>query len=268
MQRFRPYLVDVSLRQLPRLPVAPARRLYRPEAAIACRVAQVTRLLVRRSKEHALPQMRRGALAEGCAVDVVLPRQERAQRLNLRLPQSRKLADLHDPETLQLLRRRLVLGVVQRQAVVEPLPAQLGDERRLAHALRTIEHQHGVELDARLEHALDGRAQRLARHRAHIQVVRRTQVVDEQRLNAGHAIPFGQRSQIIPDRMIRAVVRHFPDGDVVVAVAEGTVPGFDVADDLLIVCVPPELGRVLPWHGRNVIPDFHAVRELVEHDAL
>ena len=56
--------------------------------------------------------MRRGAFAEGGAVDVILPGQEGAERLDLRLAKSRKFADFQNPVALQFFSGGLVLGVV------------------------------------------------------------------------------------------------------------------------------------------------------------
>ena len=90
--------------------------------------------------------MRRSALAKGCAVNIILTRQEGSQRLHLRLAQAGQFADLHDPKSLQLFRRRLISGIVQRKTVVEPFATQLRDKRGFAHTLRAIQNQHGIEL--------------------------------------------------------------------------------------------------------------------------
>ena len=68
--------------------------------------------------------------------------------------------------------------------------------------------------------------------------------------------------------MIRTIIRHLADGDIIIAVAERTVARFDITDDLLVIRVPPELRRMLPRNRRNIVPDLHAVRKLVEHDPL
>ena len=73
IERFRPDLTDLRLRQLPGVLIAGTRRFHRPEPAVARGVPQIARLFVGCAEEHALPQMRRGALAEGRTVDIVLP---------------------------------------------------------------------------------------------------------------------------------------------------------------------------------------------------
>ena len=120
----------------------------------------------------------------------------------------------------------------------------------------------------RLKHPFHRSTQSFACHCADIAIVRRTQIIDEQRLDARRLIPFWQCRQIIPNGMIGTIIRHLADGDIIIAVAERTVARFDVADDLLVVRVPPEFRRVLPRYRRNIVPDLHAVRKLVEHDAL
>ena len=68
--------------------------------------------------------------------------------------------------------------------------------------------------------------------------------------------------------MIGTIIRHLTNGDIIIAVAERTVARFDITDNLLVIRVPPEFRRMLPRYRRNIVPDLHAVRKLVEHDAL
>ena len=68
--------------------------------------------------------------------------------------------------------------------------------------------------------------------------------------------------------MIGTIIRHLTNGDIIIAVAERTVARFDITDNLLVIRVPPEFRRMLPRNRRNIVPDLHAVRKLVEHDAL
>ena len=202
--RLRPQLFH-HVRHLPG-PVCAARRAgHRPEAPVACDVPQEAVLVVRTAHDDALPRMILHAVAVGVAELVVLPGDERLDRLHVHLLKPRQLAQLQYPLALQLLRRGLVLHVAYGQAVAEPLPAQLGEERTLAHALRAVEHDHAVELDARLVHAGDGRHQHLPRYCAGVGGVRRAQVVHEQRLHSGHAVPRGQRFEVVADGMVTAL---------------------------------------------------------------
>ena len=65
--------------------------------------------------------------------------------------------------------------------------------------------------------------------------------------------------QVFTDGMIRTVVRDLPNGDGVVFQGERAVALLNVGDDLVVVGVALELGRVLPGHGSDVIPNLYAV---------
>ena len=145
------------------------------------------------------------AVAIGVAELVVLTGDEGLDRLHVHLLEARQLAQLQDPVALQLLRSCLVLHVADGQTVGEPFVAQLGKERALAHALGAVEHDHAVELDPRLVDVGDGGDHHPARDGPNVQRVGTAQIVDEQRLHAGHAIPFRQRFEVVADGMVAAL---------------------------------------------------------------
>ena len=63
-QRFRPDLVDGFLIQLPGVKTGAVRGSHGPESSVAGRITQISGFGVGRSKEDALPGMRRHAMAE------------------------------------------------------------------------------------------------------------------------------------------------------------------------------------------------------------
>lgn len=68
----------------------------------------------------------------------------------------------------------------------------------------------------------------------------------------------------LPDRVIGAIIRHLLYRNLIVSGRKCTVVGVHIADELGIVHIPPEPGRMVPGH---LALDLHAVRQLVEHDA-
>ena len=262
-QRFRPDLVDGFLIQLPGVKTGAVRGSHGPEPSVAGRIAQISGFGVGRSKEDALPGMRRHAMAEGSPVDIVLPGQEGTQRFNLRLPQTRQFADLHDPVALQLLRGRFILGVSEAQAVGEPISRQLCDQCAFADALGAVQHQHGVELHPGIPDPAHRRAQRFPGHGPGVGCVRGAEVIDQECVHAALAVPGRKAAEVVQNRMEGSVVHHLCDGDVVVSGGERAVIGVDVGDQLRVVRVPPEAVRMIPGDGAD---HLDVVRQPIEPD--
>ena len=65
--------------------------------------------------------------------------------------------------------------------------------------------------------------------------------------------------------MIRTIVHHLRDSDVVGSGGEASIVIIDIADKLRVVRIPPELFRMLPRHRAC---NLHVVCQLVEHNIL
>ena len=133
--------------------------MYIPKTAIAGDVAQIPVFSVGCPEKDALPGMRRYTAAEAGAIFVIAPSHEALYLFKVRFFHARHLADLMNPETLQLFCCGLVVHVRQRQTVREPFAAQLGNEGAFAFALRAIEDQHIVKFCSGSFHAPDGGAE-------------------------------------------------------------------------------------------------------------
>ena len=206
--------------------------------------------------------MRRRPFAECRTVNVVLTGEEGTQRFHLGLLQTCQFADLQDPVPLQFLCSGLILGVAQVQTVRKPLSGQLGDKGAFTDTLGTVQHKHGVKFAAGIQHTLDGGAEGFPGDGTDIFVVVGTEVVDEQRVHTGNLVPLRQIFNELPNGMVGAVVRDLRHGDVIVSCRKGAVVGIHIADELGIVCIPPEFRGMPPGH---IALDLHAVQKLIEH---
>ena len=148
------------------------------------------------------------AVAVGMPKLIVLSGDERLDRFHVHLFQPRQLAQFQNPVALQLFRRGLIFHVADGQAVGEPLAAQLGKKGAFAHALRPVQHHHAVELDSRFIDARHGGDHHLSGDGADIQRIRAAQIIDEQRVHSGDAVPGGKGFDVIPDRVIAALSRN------------------------------------------------------------
>ena len=146
--------------------------------------------------------MRRHPSAETRPVLVILPGNESFHLVKIRLLHSRKFADLHDPVTLQLLSRRLVVHIRKVQAVGIPLAAKLRDQRTFAYPLISIQNNHGIKLHSRLMHTDISGAQFLPRDRPDIRGIICSQIIDQKGINPLYAIPFRKGSEKLPYRMV------------------------------------------------------------------
>jgi len=180
---------------------------HRPETAIAGNVAQKTVAVVRAAHDDALTWMIFHAVAVGMPKLIVLSGNECLDGFHVHFLKPRQLAQFQDPIALQFLRRGLILHVADGQAVGEPLAAQLGEERALAHALRSVQHHHAVELDSRLIDARYGGDHHLSGDGADVGCVWTAQIIDEQRIHSRHAVPGGKGFDVVADRVIAALSR-------------------------------------------------------------
>ena len=114
-------------------------------------------------------------------------------------------------------------------------------------------------------HPAVSRAQLLPCDRPYIWSVLRPQIIDQQRIRALHPVPVRKRLKEFPDRMVGPVVHRLRNGNIIVPGGECPVCRVHIADQLGVIRVPPELGRMRPG---NFPPDLHAVRQLVEHNPL
>ena len=201
-----------------------------------------------------------------CTVGVVLAAQEALDDVDVGLAGALHLADLHDPLTLELFGCGLVPGVGQAEGVVKPLAAQLPEQGALADAGRAVEHEHGVEFAARLQHTLDGSDEGLASHGPGVGGVLGAQIVDQQRVHPGYAVPLRQRLDVFPQGVEVPVVGHFgqcrDDGRVGEA---GLVDSAHVCQELRVVGVSPGAAVISPrqWSGL-----FNGLLQIVVGDAL
>ena len=108
-------------------------------------------------------------------------------------------------------------------------------------------------------------AQKLPCHRPDIRRIFRSQIVHQRSLDTLHPVPLRQIPEEIPDRMVGTVIHDLCNRDTVISLGKGAVLFVHITDELCIVRISPELGRMLP---RNRIPDLHPIRKLVEHDLL
>ena len=148
------------------------------------------------------------AVAVGMPELVILSGDERLDGFYIHLFQPRQLAQFQNPVALQFFRRGLILHIADGQAVGEPLAAQLGKKGAFAHALRPVQHYHAVELDPRLIDARHGGDHHLSGNGADVQRIRAAQIIDEQRVHPGHAVPGGKGFDVVPDRVIAALRRN------------------------------------------------------------
>ncbi len=112
--------------------------------------------------------------------------------------------------------------------------------------------RHDMMLTAGMIDAADSCHQGLPGDGTDIGVIRGTEVIDEQSVHAGHTIPGRQTPQVFTDGMVGTVICHLADGDGVVLQREGTVALFHIGNHLVIISIPPELGRVIPGHSATV----------------
>ena len=111
----------------------------------------------------------------------------------------------------------------------------------------------------------NGTAKGFSRYSPDIVVVISAKIIDEDGFGALYTVPRRQRSEILADWVIGAVISNLGDSDLIIACRECAIVGVHIADELCVVRVSPEPRRVLP---RHLAFDFHAVRQLIETDAL
>ena len=203
--------------------------------------------------------------SEACPVLVILPGNKGFHLIQVRFPHPGKLPDLHDPVPLQLLRRRLVIHIRQVQAVRVPFAAQLRDQRTLPDPLIPVQNNHAVKLDSRMVHPAVSRAQLLPCNCPNIWSVLRPKIIDQQRIRPLYPVPSRKRLKELPDRMVGPVIHSLRNGDIIIPGRKCPVCRVHIADQLGVIRVTPELGRMRPG---NVSPDLHTVRQLVEHNPL
>ena len=112
-------------------------------------------------------------------------------------------------------------------------------------------------------HPAVSRAQLLPCDRPYIWSVLRPKIIDQQRIRAFRPVPVRKRLKEFPDRMVGTVIHGLRNGDIIISGGECPVCRVHIADQLGVIRVPPELGRMRPG---NLSPDLHAVRQLVEHN--
>ena len=194
----RPDQADGLRRQL--LPEV-LRRLVRgvdhPEAPVSGGVSEELGL-VRAAHENTLT----GELLEPSAVcrtvAVGALGEEQLDRFDLGLLHAGQLADLHDPDALDLFQRLLALD--GSQGVREPLTAQQSDEGGLAQALGASQGQHMVEFAAGPVDAGHGGRHDLPGDGPGVLAVLGAHVVDQQGLDSFHAVPLAAL-QVVLDRV-------------------------------------------------------------------
>ena len=114
-------------------------------------------------------------------------------------------------------------------------------------------------------HPAVSRAQLLPCNCTYIRSVLRPKIIDQQRIRAFHPVPVRKRLKEFPDRMVGTVIHGLRNGDIIIPGGECPVCRVHIADQLGVIRVPPELGRMRPG---DFSPDLHAVRQLVEHNPL
>ena len=204
--------------------------------------------------------------AVGCAVLIHLAADEALHNIHVGLAGALHLADLHDPDALELLGCGLVPGVGQAEGVAKPFPAQLPEQGALADAGLAVQNEDGVELAARLQHALDGSDEGLAGDGSGVLGVRCSQIVDQQCVGSRDAIPLRELLDIFPQRVEAALVR---DGCERLAEAVlwelDAIPVGHPGVELGVVGVSPVFVRARP--GQLAL-DLDAVAQLVVADPL
>ena len=178
LQGFGPDLRHVPVGQIPGLGDAVAGNIYRPHAPVACWIGEEAVLGVGGSEKDALPRVARDSALVCPTVDVILAGDERAQGLSFCFLHPCELAELVDPEALELLGGRLIPRVSERQRIVEPVLTQARDQCRFADTLRACQYQHGVELDSRPLGSAHSRAEQLTGDSARVFVVLCTEIID------------------------------------------------------------------------------------------
>ena len=176
------------------------------------------------------------------------------------------LADLHDPDALQLLSCGLVPGVGQTEGVAKPFPAQLPEQGALADAGLAIQDQDRVELAARLQHALDGSDQGLPGDGADVGGVLGAQIVDQQRVHSRHAVPLGQVLDVLPQRVEAALVRDDGQrlGEAILRELDAVLVGH-ISIEEGVVSVAPVFARAAP--GQLAL-DLDGAAQLIVPDPL
>ena len=204
--------------------------------------------------------------AVGCAVLVHLAADEALHHVHIGFAGALHLADLHDPDALELLGCGLVPGVGQTEGVTKPFPAQLPEQCALADARLAVQDEDGVKLAAGGQHALDRSDQGLAGHGAGVGGVLGAQVVDQQRVNSGHAVPFRQALDVLPQRIEAAAVRHGREGLCEAVFRELDAVGVSHPRvEMGVVHVPPVFVGARP---RQPALDLDGAAQLVEADPL
>ena len=146
--------------------------------------------------------MRRHPPPETRPVLVILSGNKGFHLVQISLLHAGKFADLHDPVTLQFLRRRLIVHVRKVQAVRIPLAAQLRYQRAFTDTLIPVQYNHRVKLRPRIMHTDIRCAQFLPRYRPDIRGIIRSQIINKERINSLYTVPLRKGSEKLPYRVI------------------------------------------------------------------
>ena len=141
-------------------------------------------------------------------IDVLLSADEALHTFDVRFSHSGHLCNLKSPISLQLLRAGLVSHIQHRERIREKSFEQSSKECALSDSLRTIEHQHIVELDARMINSRDGRKEHLPDRFSVEDRILSAQIVHQELLNSFLAIPLRELLQIVLDRMESPLIGH------------------------------------------------------------
>ena len=204
--------------------------------------------------------------AISCAVLVHLAADEALHHIDVGLAGALHLADLHDPDALELLSCGLVPGVGQAEGVTKPFSTQLPEQGALADAGLAVQDEDGVELAARLQHALDGSDQSLAGDGPGVGRVLGAQVIDQQRVHSRHVVPLGELLEVFPQRVEASLVCDRGE-----RLAEAALRELDAVGvrhpgvEMGVVHVSPVFVRARP--GQLAL-DLDAVAQLVVADPL
>ena len=220
---------------------------HRPETAIAGNVAQKTVAVVRAAHDDALTWMIFHAVAVGMPKLIVLTGNERLDRFHVHLFKTRQFTQFQNPVALQLLWCGLILHVADGQAVREPLAAQFGKKGTLAHALRPVQHHHAVELDPRFIDARHSGDHHLSGDGSDIQRIRAAQIIDEQRVHPGNAVPGGKGFDVVPNGVIAALRRNGQQDAFQLAGRIQIVDPFQIDLDCAQVGFIPAGLQLRPW---------------------
>ena len=151
-----PYLVDCVLCHIPCAQAPVTVTVDRKEASVAGDILQIV-LCVAGANEHTATLVTFDLPAVARTVKVLCTADKALDALHFHLAHTLKLRDLVDPNALDLLRCRLVLHVLERERIREPVLPELIDECALADAAASGEDWNEIVLGARVLRANDCR---------------------------------------------------------------------------------------------------------------